>query len=277
MGPNIKPLPMGQPLQQSLSGKILIKTGDNITTDDIMPAGAKVLPLRSNVPEISKHVFVKIDPGFYGRALSSRGGFIIGGDNYGQGSSREHAALAPMHLGVKAVITKTFARIHKANLINFGLLPLNFTNPKDYDRIKPGDTLELFDVATNLKEGKNIPCRINGQFEMKLFTQLSGRERDIILCGGKINYIKNGGKVPALPPPAPRPAPMPSPAPKPAPAHAPVQPQKPAPAPVPVNKPAPAPVRPAHSAPPAAHHPTPKTHDKPSPRYAPRKPRKKLK
>ena len=201
MGPNIKPLPMGLPLGNLMSGKILIKTGDNITTDDIMPAGAKILPLRSNVPEISKHVFIKIDPGFYGRALSNRGGFIIGGDNYGQGSSREHAALAPMHLGVKAVITKTFARIHKANLINFGLLPLNFTNPKDYDRLKPGDTLELMDVAANLKAGKNIPAKVNGgQMEIKVFAQLSEREKDIILCGGKINYIKNGGKVPAIPP-----------------------------------------------------------------------------
>jgi aconitate hydratase len=205
MGPNIKPLPMGYPLAGMLSGRILIKTGDNITTDDIMPAGAKVLPLRSNTPEISKHVFVKLDPGFYGRALSNRGGFIVGGDNYGQGSSREHAALAPMHLGVKAVITKTFARIHKANLINFGLLPLNFTNPKDYDKLKPGDTLELFDVAANLKAGRNIPAKVNGQFEIRLFTQLSERERDIILCGGKINYIKNNGKVPEIKPVQPQP------------------------------------------------------------------------
>jgi len=199
MGPNIKPLPMGQPLPAYLSGKVLIKTGDNITTDDIMPAGAKVLPLRSNVPEISKYVFTKIDPGFYSRAISSKGGFIIGGDNYGQGSSREHAALAPMHLGVKAVITKSFARIHKANLINFGLLPLCFTNPKDYDKIKPGDSMELMDVAASLNAGKNITAKINGQFEIKLYTQLSERERDIIISGGKINYIKNGCKKPAIP------------------------------------------------------------------------------
>jgi aconitate hydratase len=194
MGPNIKPLPVAVVLPEMLSGRILIKTGDNITTDDIMPAGAKILPLRSNIPEISKHVFSKLDNGFYGRALREKGGFIIGGDNYGQGSSREHAALAPMHLGVKAVITRSFARIHKANLINFGLLPLNFTNPKDYDRIKPGDMLELVDVAANLKAGKNILARVNGQFEVKLFTQLSDRERDIILAGGKINYIKKSIK-----------------------------------------------------------------------------------
>jgi aconitate hydratase len=194
MGPNIKPLPEGKPVGDVLSGKALIKTGDNITTDDIMPAGAKILPLRSNVPEISKYVFNKIDPSFYNRAVKENGGFIIGGDNYGQGSSREHAALAPMHLGIKAVITKSFARIHKANLINFGLLPLSFTNPKDYDRINPGDRLELVDVAGCLKAGKNILMKVNGALDIKLFTQLSEREKDIILAGGKINFIRKNIK-----------------------------------------------------------------------------------
>ncbi len=206
MGPNIKPLPEGKPVSDMMSGKVLIKTGDNITTDDIMPAGAKILPLRSNIPEISKHVFIKLDPSFYTRAIKDNGGFIIGGDNYGQGSSREHAALAPMHLGVKAVITKSFARIHKANLINFGLLPLNFTNPKDYDRINAGDRLELIDVANSIKAGKNITMRVNGAMDIKLFTQLSDREKEIILDGGKINYIryKMGVKRPVPPPPAPK-------------------------------------------------------------------------
>ncbi len=190
MGPNIKPLPEGRPLDAQVTGKVLIKTGDNITTDDIMPAGAKILPLRSNIPEISKHVFIKIDPGFYARAMKDKPGFIIGGDNYGQGSSREHAALAPMHLGVKAVIVKSFARIHKANLINFGILPLCFTNPKDYDRIKQGDTLTLVDAAAALKDGKNITAKINGSDETKLYYELSPREREIILAGGKIDYIK---------------------------------------------------------------------------------------
>jgi 3-isopropylmalate dehydratase small subunit len=204
MGPNIKPLPLGCPVADTISGKVLIKTGDNVTTDDIMPAGAKILPLRSNIPEISKHVFEKLDPAFYNRAIKDNGGFIIGGDNYGQGSSREHAALAPMHLGVKAVITKSFARIHKANLINFGLLPLNFTNPKDYDKIQPGDRMELFDVAANVKAGKNILCKINGNIEIKVFCQLSEREREIILIGGKINYIKYkiSGVMPVIPPPS---------------------------------------------------------------------------
>ncbi len=190
MGPNIKPLPLGYPVADVMSGKALIKTGDNITTDDIMPAGAKILPLRSNIPDISKHVFTKIDAAFYARAVKENGGFIIGGDNYGQGSSREHAALAPMHLGVMAVITKSFARIHKANLINFGLLPLCFTNPKDYEKIQPGDRLDLIDVAANVKAGKNILCKINGNNEIKLFCQLSEREREIVLIGGKINFIK---------------------------------------------------------------------------------------
>jgi len=190
MGPNIKPLPEGRPVADKLSGKVIIKTGDNITTDDIMPAGAKILPLRSNIPEISKHVFIKIDSGFYARALKENGGFIIGGDNYGQGSSREHAALAPMHLGIKAVITKSFARIHKANLINFGLLPLNFTNPKDYDKIQQGDSIELDDVAACIRSGKNIKMLVNGKTEIKLYYQLSEREREIILEGGKINYIR---------------------------------------------------------------------------------------
>jgi aconitate hydratase len=194
MGPNIKPLPEGKSLADVLSGRVLIKTGDNITTDDIMPAGAKILPLRSNIPEISKYVFNKIDSGFYNRAVKENGGFIIGGDNYGQGSSREHAALAPMHLGVKAVITKSFARIHRANLINFGLLPLCFTNPKDYDKINTGDRLDLLDVAGCLKAGKNILMKVNGTLEIKLFTQLSEREKDIIMEGGKINYIRKNLK-----------------------------------------------------------------------------------
>jgi aconitate hydratase len=191
MGPNIKPLPVAKPVAERFAGKVLLKTGDNITTDDIMPAGAKILPLRSNIPEISKHVFIKIDRDFYERAVAEGGGFIIGGDNYGQGSSREHAALAPMHLGVKAVITKSFARIHKANLINFGLLPLNFTNPEDYDKLQQGDTLELTDVAASIRNGKNISMLVNGKTEIELRYQLSEREREIILEGGKINYIKN--------------------------------------------------------------------------------------
>ncbi|HEB71729.1 MAG TPA: aconitate hydratase, partial [Nitrospirae bacterium] len=142
-GPNIAPLPSFDPLPDSLEGKALLKTGDNITTDDIMPAGARILPLRSNIPAISEFVFERVDTSFPSRAKEEGGGFIIGGSNYGQGSSREHAAIAPKYLGVKAVIVKSFARIHMANLINFGILPLTFENEADYDRIDQGDELEL--------------------------------------------------------------------------------------------------------------------------------------
>ena len=142
-GPNIKPLPVNQPLENNLVGNVLLKVEDNITTDHIMPAGAKVLPLRSNIPEISKYVFSQIDPSFSERAIAENGGFIVGGHNYGQGSSREHAALAPMYLGIKGVITQSFARIHKANLVNFGLLPLTFKNKENYNKIQQGDTLEI--------------------------------------------------------------------------------------------------------------------------------------
>jgi len=142
-GPNIKPLPDFPPLPDKLEGEILLKVGDNITTDHIMPAGAKILPLRSNIPEISKYVFSRVDENFASRAMEKHGGFIIGGENYGQGSSREHAAIAPKHLGIKAVIAKSFARIHRANLINFGILPLTFAEPSDYERIEQGDHIEI--------------------------------------------------------------------------------------------------------------------------------------
>ncbi|MCA1951134.1 MAG: aconitate hydratase, partial [Treponema sp.] len=142
-GPNIKPCPRPEPIADSVRLPVLLKTGDNISTDDIMPAGAKVLPLRSNIPEISKYVFTRLDPEFWKRAQEAGSCVIVGGSNYGQGSSREHAALAPMYLGVKAVLVKSFARIHKANLINYGILPLIFSNPEDYEQVDPKDELEL--------------------------------------------------------------------------------------------------------------------------------------
>ena len=142
-GPNIKPLPIKDKLSDKITGKVLLKVEDNITTDHIMPAGAKILPLRSNVPAISEYVFSVIDTDFPKRAKELGGGFVVGGANYGQGSSREHAALAPMYLGVRAVLTKSFARIHLANLINFGILPLNFANENDYGKVDQGDELEL--------------------------------------------------------------------------------------------------------------------------------------
>ncbi|NLU52163.1 MAG: aconitate hydratase [Clostridiaceae bacterium] len=186
-GPNIKPLPSFEPLETTLKGKTLIKVGDNITTDHIMPAGAKVLPFRSNIPEISKFVFEAVDPDFYRKARESGGGFIIGGENYGQGSSREHAALAPKYLGVKAVIVKSFARIHLANLINFGIVPLTFKNPADYDSIDEGDNLEI-DIG-DLK-GTCILRNLTKNTTIELEHTLSDMDAEILKCGGKLPWIR---------------------------------------------------------------------------------------
>ena len=191
MGPGIKPVPAGVPLPESVSGIVLIKLGDNITTDHIMPAGAKVLPLRSNIPEISKYVFHKVDSGFYEKAKKYGGGFIIGGSNYGQGSSREHAALAPMYLGVKAVICKSFARIHRENLINFGILPLVFKDAKDYDTLQSDDELRVMNLRSAIEtetffEVHNATQKTN----ITIMVDLDARERKLILAGGYLNYIK---------------------------------------------------------------------------------------
>jgi len=186
-GPNIKPLPSFEPLGDTLEGKALIKVGDNITTDHIMPAGSKILPLRSNIPEISKHVFEAVDPKFYEKAREANGGFIIGGENYGQGSSREHAALAPKYLGVKAVIVKSFARIHLANLINFGIVPLTFKDPADYDRIEEGDNLvvEIGDLT-----GECVLKNLTKGFSIALEHTLSAMDAEILKTGGKLPWIK---------------------------------------------------------------------------------------
>jgi aconitate hydratase len=156
-GPNIKPLPLAKPLADKLEGKLLIKVGDNISTDHIMPAGAKILPLRSNIPAISEYVFSQVDPSFVKNAKEAGGGFITGGSNYGQGSSREHAALAPMYLGIKAVLVKSFARIHWANLVNFGILPLVFENEADYGRLCEHDELEISKASRATKTGVGFP------------------------------------------------------------------------------------------------------------------------
>ncbi|MDA8157699.1 MAG: aconitate hydratase [Deltaproteobacteria bacterium] len=191
-GPNIKPLPVQQKLSQSMAGKVLLKVGDNITTDHIMPAGSKILPLRSNIPAISKYVFESVDPSFSERALKEKGGFVIGGENYGQGSSREHAALAPMYLGVKAVIAKSFARIHFANLINFGILPLTFENPADYDKIEQGDELNAPNILKELDERKPIIFinKTKGNAEYKFKYNLTDRQVKIIKEGGLLNETK---------------------------------------------------------------------------------------
>jgi aconitate hydratase len=189
-GPNIAPLARAPKPGVEISGRVLLKTGDNITTDHIMPAGAKVLPLRSNLPKISEFVFEAVDPEFPKRAREWGGGFVIGGENYGQGSSREHAALAPMYLGVKAVITKSFARIHLANLINFGILPLTFKDPSDYDRIEQGDELAL-DIS-NIDKPR-LEDRTKG-LNIAVIPQLSSeRDRELILAGGALNLASGKG------------------------------------------------------------------------------------
>ncbi|ATW26195.1 aconitate hydratase [Candidatus Formimonas warabiya] len=186
-GPNIKPLPTFSPLADVLKGEVLVKLGDNITTDHIMPAGAKVLPLRSNIPEISKYVLKAVDKNFSKNALEKNGGFIIAGENYGQGSSREHAALAPKYLGIKAVIGKSFARIHLANLINFGIVPLTFENPGDYDMIETGDFLE---VGIGDLQGEVFLNNITKGTKIKLVHTLSPLDAKILKVGGKLPWIK---------------------------------------------------------------------------------------
>jgi len=185
-GPNIAPLPQAKPLAEILKGEVLLKVGDDITTDDIMPAG-KFLPLRSNVPEYAKHVFEPIDPAFAERAQSKEGGFVIAGENYGQGSSREHAALCPMYLGVKAIVTKSFARIHLANLVNFEILPLTLDDPGDYEDIDSGDKLEL-DVS-DLNGSLRLVNITKGK-EYSVSHPLSALDINIIKAGGKLAYSR---------------------------------------------------------------------------------------
>ncbi len=191
-GPNIKPFPQTAPLLETIDAACSLKVGDNITTDHIMPAGAKILPLRSNIPAISKHCFAVCDEAFPDRALTLGKSIIVGGSNYGQGSSREHAALAPLYLGVKAVLVKSFARIHRANLINAGILPLTFVNEADYDKIGQGDELLLENVRQAVMDGKTELTLINKtkNAEIPVLCELSGRTKDIILAGGLLDYTR---------------------------------------------------------------------------------------
>ncbi len=194
-GPNIKPYPETAPLADSIDVPCSLKVGDNITTDHIMPAGAKILPLRSNIPAISQHCFTVCDKDFPERAKKLGASIIVGGVNYGQGSSREHAALAPLYLGVKAVVVKSFARIHRANLINAGILPLTFVNEADYDSINEGDELSIPDVRKLISEGKEqltLVNKTNGK-KISVMCELSDRTRDIILAGGLLDYTRNNG------------------------------------------------------------------------------------
>lgn len=197
-GPNIKPLPVNSPMKTNIGGSVLIKLDDNITTDHIMPAGAKILPLRSNIPAIAMYVFHNVDPDFATRAKNLKGGIIVAGENYGQGSSREHAAIAPMYLGVKCVMAKSFARIHHANLVNFGILPLVFSDAEDYDSISQGDVFEIGKVKSSLKKGDeiNVLNVTKGKsFLMKHF--MSKRQTEILLAGGLLNFIKAAKEKPA--------------------------------------------------------------------------------
>ncbi len=190
-GPNIKPFPKTSPLEGEIECKCSLKVGDNITTDHIMPAGAKILPLRSNIPAISKHCFTVCDENFPERAEALGKSIIVGGANYGQGSSREHAALAPLHLGVKAVLVKSFARIHRANLINAGILPLTFKNESDYDKISEGDDLKIENLIASVKDGLDIVIKnITTGDEIPCECDLTERTKAIILAGGLLSYTK---------------------------------------------------------------------------------------
>ncbi|GAM11634.1 putative aconitate hydratase, mitochondrial [Geobacter sp. OR-1] len=189
-GPNIVPFPDFEELPENLEAEVIITLGDNISTDTIMPAGNKVLPYRSNIPAISQFVFEQIDPEFHKRAKEKGNGVIIAGENYGQGSSREHAALAPRYLGIRVKIAKSFARIHKANLINFGILPLTFKNPADYDTIKQGDILTLCNIRNLISQGENeLPVESKGRIILTVL-DVSEKERLELLAGGTLNYVK---------------------------------------------------------------------------------------
>ncbi|QTX33087.1 aconitate hydratase [Aminithiophilus ramosus] len=196
-GPNIAPLPEMKAMEATVRGEVLLKVGDDITTDHIMPAGAKILPLRSNIPAIAEHVFEVVDASFPARAKEAGSGFVVGGANYGQGSSREHAAIAPRYLGVRAVIVKSFARIHLANLVNFGILPLTFVDESDYDGIDQGDHLSLETehllaggafIIRNETKDRPIACK----------TPLGQEDLDVVKAGGKLNYVKERLAVPSF-------------------------------------------------------------------------------
>ncbi|MGG5403126.1 aconitate hydratase [Clostridioides difficile] len=190
-GPNIKPFPLNTELSQSIDRKVILKTEDNITTDHIMPSNAKLLPFRSNIPYLANYCFNTVDTEFPQRAKDNNGGFIVGGDNYGQGSSREHAALAPLYLGVKGVIVKSFARIHKANLINSGIIPMEFCDDKDYENISLLDNLEIPNILDNLGSGILEVKNTTKGTSFKVKVELSAKEVDVLKAGGKLNYTKN--------------------------------------------------------------------------------------
>ena len=189
-GPNIKPFPINKELGEEINGKVLIKVEDNITTDHIMPSNSKLLPFRSNIPYLSDFCFNTVDTEFPKRAKEFNGGFIIAGNNYGQGSSREHAALAPLYLGVKAVIAKSFARIHKANLINNGIIPMEFKNEEDYNNISLIDNLEIKHIKEALQSGEVIVSNLTKKEDYIVKIDLTEKEKEVIKAGGRLNYVK---------------------------------------------------------------------------------------
>ena len=191
-GPNIKSIPEGKALTDTIEAGLTLKVGDNITTDHIMPAGAKILPYRSNITKLSEFCFAVCDESFSKRALEAGQSFIVGGANYGQGSSREHAALVPLYLGVRAVVAKSFARIHQANLINAGILPLSFKDPEDYDRLEQGEKLVLSGILEGLETGEMTLHAETG--EIKLLCSFTERQRKILMAGGLLNYTREGNK-----------------------------------------------------------------------------------
>ena len=189
-GPNIKPFPINKPLGEKIEGKVVIKVSDNITTDHIMPSNSKLLPFRSNIPYLSEFCFNTVDSEFPKRAKENGGGIIVAGSNYGQGSSREHAALAPLYLGIKGVIAKSFARIHKANLINNGIVPLEFINEDDYEDIELMDEIIINDIKDALVKGEVKAINVTKESEYKLKADLTEKEREVIKAGGRLNYLK---------------------------------------------------------------------------------------
>jgi len=191
-GPNIAPLPVAAPPKDSIEGEVLIRLGDNISTDHIMPAGAKVLPLRSNIPAIAEHVFEYVDPTFPDRAKKAAGGFIVAGDNYGQGSSREHAAVAPMFLGVHLVLAKGFARIHMDNLVNSGIPPVTFVDPKAYDGIQQGDRLRIKNLLAAIRgRGEATAENLTRGTKTSVRVELRPYQREVLLAGGGIRYAQS--------------------------------------------------------------------------------------
>lgn len=189
-GPNIKPFPLGKPLSPEVKGKVLVKVGDNITTDHIMPSNAKLLPYRSNIPYLSNYCLTPCDKDFPKKARENEGGFIIGGTNYGQGSSREHAALVPLYLGIKAVLAKSFARIHQANLVNSGIIPLVFKKSEDYDDVEEGDELFIENVPSQVKKGLVKVKNMTKNREYKMLLNITVRQKEIIVQGGLLNLVK---------------------------------------------------------------------------------------